>query len=124
MVEFPSISFSIDLFHQKLSLLFSMPYLLTSQRPLHHLSFFCSQSIIFGPIAQIHENKRIFQQILFNLHIEWGISSETRSIVDFQNYRLQVTVKHDIEPQYFKTHVILDVIRLARAIGMCQNGLD
>jgi len=113
MIEFPSISLSIDFIYQKFPLLPSVPNLLASKSSLNHFSLLTSQSIIFSLVAQIHQNKRISEQILLDLQIKRSVSCKAGSVVDFQNDGPQVRIKHNIEAEHFKAHIVLDVVWLA-----------
>jgi hypothetical protein len=124
MVEFPKISFGVNLIQQVLPLFLGMPNFFTSQRPLNHLSLLSGHSIVLSLVAQIQKNKRIFEQILFDLQIKRSISGETGSVVDLEDNWFQIGVQHDIETQHFETHIVLYVVWLARAICVGKDGLD
>jgi hypothetical protein len=45
-------------------------------------------------------------------------------VIDFEDPRLEASVKHDIETENFKTHRILNVIWLATFVNMSQLRLN
>lgn len=63
-------------------------------------------------LIDVEEGERISDQILFDVLIERSIRGEAGSIVDLQEVGVELMVKHDIEPQYFKAHVIGEIVRV------------
>lgn len=62
---------------------------------------------------QVQHSKCIIEYVLLDQQIQFTISVEGWSVVDFNQLRFQVTVEHDVKSQDLKAHIAVDVVGLA-----------
>mmetsp|Transcript_53503 Transcript_53503/g.117155 ORF Transcript_53503/g.117155 Transcript_53503/m.117155 type:complete len:266 (-) Transcript_53503:845-1642(-) len=95
-----------------------------------HLLFgvtFLLSSCLWVHVQQI---EGVVQDLGFDKTIQLGFGGEGRGVIHLQQPGLQFVVEHDIEPQNFKAHGVLDVFRLTTVVEVrqarlnCDEGLD
>jgi hypothetical protein len=94
-----------------IKLSFSLPHTLFFLELVHLLDS-------FGPRLRsyVHQQESIFYQAVLDEPIKRRVGNKGWSVVDLQDIRFTVFIKHDVDSQYVKAHISVLIIWLAKAI--------
>jgi len=84
---------------------------------LVHFPLFESSLGSFGPGAGLLENaESVREQSLLYGVVQTGLDMERGGVVNFKQDGILLFVEHNVEPEYFETHVGCVVVGLARLL--------
>ena len=94
---------------------------LASNHPLLNLLIHVLFHFFLPLITDIKQSKSIIDEIFLNVPIKRSISSEARSVVNFQQVGSQLMIQHNVESQHLEAHVISEVVRMHQRYTMTQS---
>ena len=118
MIFFPFVSFLLKLTRFSLPLLRGILFCFSCKDPPLILGLHLTQDLVSGLGINVHQNESVSDKVVFHKLIQRSISGKAWGMVDLKQVTLVVGINHKVKPQNFKTHVVLQVMRLTDPILM------
>lgn len=88
------------------------------------LGFDLTEHFVSGFGIDIHQNKSIPNEVVFDQLIQRSISRKTGCVVNFKEITFVVCIYHEVKSQHLKTHIVFQIVGLTDAVLMLQMGLS